>query len=123
MSDSLFELKALGILALAALTIKGITSYATRDDYEHVTVKNLYVKNSSSGSGTYMVGTDKGVFKNGDDWAQFKFNSSDVQNSLQIGKKYNIKTNGIRIPFFSRYENILEATPDTVATSPAPVIK
>jgi hypothetical protein len=37
-----------------------------------------------------------------------KFNSSDIYNQLEKGKKYRIKVYGFRIPFLSWYKNIIE---------------
>lgn len=47
------------------------------------------------------------VFSNIDDWLRGKFNSSDVQAALEVGKKYKIGTAGWRVPILSKYENII----------------
>jgi hypothetical protein len=58
----------------------------------------------------YVVYTDAGVFENKDSFLFFKFNSSDLHNTLlgMKGKEVKIKSNGFRIPFLSSYRNIIE---------------
>lgn len=48
------------------------------------------------------------VFENTDAWLQGKFNSSDVQAELEIGKTYDADVYGWRLPFFSTYRNIVD---------------
>jgi len=48
------------------------------------------------------------VLENTDSLIEGKFNSADIQAKLEVGKKYNIRTYGWRIPFFSMYENIVK---------------
>jgi len=79
---------------------------------ENITIK---VKNSEritqvskgSSSGYYLIFTDKGVFKNGDNLLVLKFNSSDIQNKIEKDSCYQIKTRFWRIPFLSMYKNIM----------------
>lgn len=47
------------------------------------------------------------VFENTDSPLELKFGSSNVQGMLERDKKYEVKTYGFRIPFFSMYENII----------------
>ena len=49
------------------------------------------------------------TFENTDTLFYRKFNSSDVQASIVKGSVYRISTYGFRIPFFSAYENIINA--------------
>lgn len=60
---------------------------------------------------SYLIFTDKGVLKNDDAMMSFKWNSSDVQNSIKVGGTYRFKTYGWRVPALSWYSNILEVTP------------
>ena len=79
-----------------------------------ITVKDKYIKTETSQSkngsfikDTYMiVDTDNNAYKVTDLFWMFKFNSTDIYNSLDINKTYTIKTTGFRIPFFSAYPNI-----------------
>lgn len=59
----------------------------------------------------YLVFTDRGVFKDKDNIWFLKFNSSDLFGQLQTGHRYTCKVNGLRIPLFSSYENLLSCKP------------
>jgi hypothetical protein len=41
---------------------------------------------------------------------RFKYNSSDIQNNLEIGKQYNFNVLGVRRPMFSAYRNVCSYT-------------
>ena len=73
-------------------------------------VKKLDHKVSSDGNGnvtdTYLLFTDAGVFENSDSLFRGKFNSSDMQNSIEEGKTYRLYHYGYRMPFFSAYPNV-----------------
>lgn len=56
---------------------------------------------------SYLVYTDKGVFKNEDSWHYFKFDSSDLYNNLTAGQDYVCKSYGFRNGFFSMYPNLV----------------
>lgn len=47
------------------------------------------------------------VVENKDNMLYGKFNSSDIYSTILIGKTYNLKVIGYRIPFLSRYQNII----------------
>jgi len=57
----------------------------------------------------YLIFSDKGVYKNVDDFRFLKFNSSDVYGQLsnRIGKATEVTVTGFRVPFLSWYENIV----------------
>lgn len=48
------------------------------------------------------------VFENTDSFFRGKFDSSDIQGSIKIGKTYDFTVIGYRIPLFSTYENIVD---------------
>lgn len=48
------------------------------------------------------------VFENTDQLIYGKFDSSDKYADIEIGERYNFKVSGIRVPFLSWYENIVE---------------
>lgn len=104
---------AIVIIALFAVAGVGITQL-TKDDVT-ITVKDKQTKLECSGSGSqrdckdvYLIFTDKGTYKDVDSLLMLKFNSSDLYGQLDRGKTYDCKVNGIRIPFFSTYKNLLE---------------
>lgn len=59
------------------------------------------------GTSKYLVFTDSEVFENSDAVAYWKFSSSDLHGSLEVGKTYRVRVYGWRIPFFSMYRNIV----------------
>lgn len=67
-----------------------------------------------NGSDVYLIfvredGQEKvHTFKNCDCWSRFKFNSSDYQANIHIGKRYRFTTLGVRISITSSYPNIVD---------------
>jgi hypothetical protein len=108
MKISLCIFIVMGILAISP----AILSYQTISEYKDVIIEDKERITKSDGDGGidsyYLIYTNKGVFKNEDSFIHFKFNSSDYQNELRIGEKYDIKVNWFRFSFFSMYENVLE---------------
>ncbi len=60
--------------------------------------------------GRFMIATEARPFVNEDVWYRFKFDSGTVQNdAIRLkGRVVRIKKYGWRIPFFSKYENVLK---------------
>lgn len=56
----------------------------------------------------YLIFTENEVFKNEDSLLFFKFDSSDVYNSLEIGNEYCVQVNWYRFPCLSMYRNIIK---------------
>jgi len=54
----------------------------------------------------YLVFTDKGVFEVTDNLFIGRFDSSDFYGELKIGKTYDFKLRGYRVPILSMYQNI-----------------
>lgn len=50
------------------------------------------------------------IFSNDDSLLRDKFNSRDFISRIEVGKTYEFKLNGIRIPFLSMHRNILGVT-------------
>lgn len=63
--------------------------------------------NRSSDARVY---TDCGVMSVGDDLLTGHFSSADTYSDIEVGKTYEFKTRGYRIPFFSRFPNVIEVT-------------
>lgn len=89
-------------ISLAYLTLP----YTTAEEVS-VTVTGKERAPSNRG-GFYMVFTKEETFKNEDSKAYLKFNSSDVQGKLELGKTYKLKVYGFRIPILSKYRNIVK---------------
>lgn len=96
------------ILGLLFSIISGYLNYQEKE----IIVKDKYIKNEASGKSSrgvyYIVDNENNTYKISDLFFIFKFNSTDLYNSLDISHKYKIKTTGFRIQFFSMYENINE---------------
>ena len=56
------------------------------------------------------------ALENSDSLTHLKFNSSDLQAGIQVGKTYTFRTAGIRNPLFSMYPNILSVVPTSDTT-------
>lgn len=55
----------------------------------------------------FIIYTENEVFKNTDSWLFLKFNSADVQNKFIVGKTYEVRVVGWRVPFLSWYRNVM----------------
>ena len=108
------------ILLSIIISIVLFLSYYSTKTYT-VTVTEKEVKNYSESS-TYLVFTrlennETKVFCIEDSLIKERFYSSDLYGKIEVGKTYDIKVIGWRIPFLSSYENIIDFsiadTPDT----------
>jgi hypothetical protein len=98
-----------GIASIVALSFAINIYYYSNKETITFTVKDKQIKMRGSGENkedVYMIYTDKGVFENTDDIFLGKWNSSDIQNDLEIGKTYKADVYGWRIQFLSTYKNI-----------------
>ena len=104
------------LLALIALVIPLSVAFITfnyyKPDTEVLTINDTVreCKGMMNGDCRYVVYTDKGVYENKDTAVYFKFNSSDLHNTLLglKGKQATLRSYGFRIPLFSSYKNIIE---------------
>lgn len=85
------------------------TTYeVTITDKERITqpcngkAKSKYIVYADSTEGESLV------FENTDKLIRGKFNSSNIQGMLKVGNAYKLTVIGVRIPFFSYYQNIIE---------------
>ncbi len=81
-------------------------------EYHDVTVIDKYVKRYYDHDNFMIVIETKNgeriTLTNVDNWWVKKFNSADIYSEIEVGKHYNIKTCGWRVPIFSWFENIIE---------------
>lgn len=62
-----------------------------------------------SGHSSQRVYTEQcGVLVAGDSWLSWHFNSADTYEALKAGHTYELTTRGFRIPFLSRFPNIVD---------------
>jgi hypothetical protein len=108
-------------IGAGASIILGLTApHWDRDVYiAKVTEKERVVNGESS---KYLIFTELKdgrvrVFENTDSFIEFKFNSSDLYGKLKEGKTYELRTYGWRIPFLSKYENIIGAEEDKTSNN------
>jgi hypothetical protein len=63
----------------------------------------------------FVVTTDGGVttqiLENEDSFSFFKFDSNDLLMEIEVGQTYTFKVAGWRVPFFSWFRNVIDATP------------
>lgn len=98
----------LGILVLGFI---GFAIYCSTVEYQNeetieIVVKDKYIKRSGNTDLYLVVSEDNETYKIEDLLFKGKFNSTDLYNQLEIGKKYRITTTGIRLQYFSMYKNI-----------------
>lgn len=98
----------IGLIALALLVITYFTVPYWTYETKVVNIVNTAVKQNGE-TGKYLIFTEQGVYENTDTWYYFKFNSSDVQAVMMRPGKVRIKFYGFRVPFFSKYQNIVSA--------------
>jgi hypothetical protein len=103
-----FKIKALITSVILVVLAYFTVPYWTHED-AIVQVNNTTVKSYSSQEQKYLIFTDRGVFENTDTWYYFKFNSSDTQGKMMQPGKFKITYYGFRVPFFSKYQNIIAA--------------
>lgn len=75
--------------------------------------ERIYEESGDSSSSKYLVFGDNSqgdslVFENTDTLIRGKFNSSNTQGKLKVGKTYKITVIGFRLAFLSSYENIIK---------------
>lgn len=76
-----------------------------------ITVDAYITENGSGATSKYMIYTKSGeVFINRNSLWYRKWKSDELQGKLKVGKIYQIKTCGFRIPVLGMYKNILSAT-------------
>lgn len=94
------------VLAFFIFAGKGVVNLATRD---YVTL-NVTDKERVCNRGAkckYLVFSEGETLANYDTVWALKWNSSDIYGRVKKNKKYRFKVQGLRVPFFSWYRNII----------------
>lgn len=94
-----------GFCLTGCTEVTNTTNTTAEKKDEIILVKDKWVKRVNDRD-LYLVGTENEVFKIEDNLFVGKFNSADIYNKIEIGKKYKIKTTGTRSSFMSWYRNI-----------------
>ena len=111
-----FKKAATGLLALGLLGGIGGAIYKDVHVQEmQVTItgahKALLNEDEGFGFTKTVYETDKGDFSNTLNPLRGKFLRSTIGDKLEVGKTYTIRENGLNLPLFNEYRNILSATP------------
>ncbi|MEC3606683.1 hypothetical protein P9126_06685 [Bacillus glycinifermentans] len=102
---------AFAVIALVVVApLFTIASYNNENTYV-IKVTDKETKTSGDSSKYLIFGEDEEgnakVFENTDALFARKFNSSDLYTEIEVGRTYEFKTIGFRVPFMSMYENIM----------------
>lgn len=107
------------ILILLLVAMICISLFASFNDHSKVVTitdkERIYEKQGDTGKSYYLVfAKDENgnvvVFENTDTIWRAKWNSSDIQAALEIGKTYEVELIGFRVKFLSMYENVIDYT-------------
>lgn len=87
-------------------------NFANFDDHSaQITVTDKERVNDSDSSKYLIMGKDENgntvVYENTDCFIRGKFDSSTFYADMEVGKTYEVKLVGFRVPYFSWYENII----------------
>lgn len=96
------------IIAITIAIILLIIPIAERASETTVTftVEDKAIKRYSDDD-KYLVYTDNGTYEITDSLAYWRWDSSDLYGKIKVGKTYEAKVYGWRIPIFSSYKNIV----------------
>ena len=93
------------ILALLIPISMCVINYQNPQELE-ITVKDKFIKNNDKSGIFLIVDENNNTYQITDLIFKGKFNSTDLYNQMEIGKKYKIETTGYRIHILSKYQNI-----------------
>lgn len=94
-------------LIFIAIIFNCIRVYGTQEEVTF-TISEKSVKRYDNND-KYLIFTEEGeVFQVTDEFWLFHFNASDLYGQLKDGGTYTVVVYGWRIPFFSKYRNIIE---------------
>lgn len=71
-----------------------------------IEIKDKFIKNYDGNDTYIIVDSNNNSYRIKDLLFIWKFNSTDLYSSIEIGEKYRIQTTGIRFRLFSVYPNI-----------------
>ena len=102
------------VILLLASVWMGINCYRSTSDDVTITVKSKErVTGRGSDDSYYLVWTYGETLCVKDSLSFTTWNASDTYGQLEIGKTYNVKVAGWRIPFFSMYRNVVQVYGET----------
>lgn len=101
------------LLVIVLIGVSVMASVVYHNSKETVTITVTGKERIAQGSGEslthkWIVFTQNEVFENTDTGVFLKFNSSDIQNQLEIGKECTVDVAGWRVTYMSTYRNIIK---------------
>lgn len=97
-------------LLIAGAMVFGIVNVTHTSRHSGCEVSGKDRTSGSNGHSDMRVYTSNcGVFQVKDSFLSWTWHSSDTYASIQIGHVYDFTTRGYRIPFFSKFPNIVHA--------------
>lgn len=94
------------IIIVGAIFINIATIGYSNKEIIEIEVKDKYIKRNAEKDIYMIVDTENNTYQITDLLFIGKFNSTDIYNQLEIGKKYMIEVTGIRNQVLSLYKNI-----------------
>ena len=120
MDEDMFKIGCFALIVLVVVVFIGVfsifESYVNPETIQG-TVVDSYIKRYGESDYFHVVvqfdNGSKEIFKNRDALWFGKFNSADVQQTIEIGKRYEFDIRGTRWPLMSWFRNIVEVHPIT----------
>lgn len=103
------------VVLVAGVVLSYPVAYKTSATQVEITITDKERVTTGTGqniSSKFLVYAEGEVFQNTDSYLFLKFNSADLQNTLEIGETYVVTVAGWRIPFLSMFRNIISINND-----------
>ena len=103
-------------IAIAIASVIGwtVVDYRNPEVVEGIVVNSYIKRYGDNDYFHHVIQFDNGrqeVFQNRDAYWVGKWNSADIELEIKDGQRYRFEVRGTRWPFFSRFRNIVSATP------------
>jgi len=99
-------------VAIFILSLVGGVIYQVSTGFtKQITIKTTYTRLSGRKMWYMVTATNGDIYRVGNLWWKGDFNEADEWANLQVGKSYQVRGYGIRVPAISWYPVIYELTP------------
>ncbi|WP_431911639.1 hypothetical protein [Nonomuraea jabiensis] len=106
--SALFAFVGLALVLGVGLVFGLVQQSTSRTETITVQDKDRVCDGGKDGTCRYLIFTDQGTYENTDTLFAGKFDSSNVQGRMKVGRTYEVEVRGWRIPFLSTYPNITQ---------------